>query len=481
MSANISSFYEKNAQAAIEQQIKYGIPASITLCQMGLESGMGTSNLSTQYNNYFGIKKGSSWTGEVAYKYDDHSYPEAFRVYNSAADSMEDHSKLLMKDRYASCRKYSSTDYENWAKAIKASGYATDASYASKLINTIRSNNLDKYDQMALEQAKQRGLQIGYMRNSNSQTTTPSETQKIWLTPLQGNWSLPIDLSKVKVSGVYNEPRPGHKHGGLDLSTQGKYYSIYATEDNGKVSKVGNQPGGAGNYIKVEYTRADGTKMQTTYMHLSQIDVKEGDIVNAGQNLGVSGNTGSSSGPHLHFETEYCDKDGKWQKFDPTLYLSEIEVRNNENISLDKNGKDYLAETRSQMQITTNGNVQQDPNMSLLANVTNSNDPTKWLAYLMQQNNEEASGQDMFSSIISTMFKSALALVIKMKTEDEQALKEQYSSQFENKEASKEQENIVKRNREESTIDSKSLQLQASVNFDKEYPEQQEANVLRRA
>lgn len=481
MSENISSFYEKNAQAAIEQQIKYGIPASITLCQMGLESGMGTSNLSTQYNNYFGIKKGSSWNGEVAYKYDDHSYPEAFRVYNSAADSMEDHSKLLMKSRYKSCQKYSSTDYENWAKAIKASGYATDASYASKLINTIRSNNLDKYDQIAIEQAKQRGLQIGYMRYNNVQTTSTSETQKIWLTPLPGKWSLPIDLTKVKVTGDYNEQRTGHKHGGLDLSTQGNNYSIYATENNGKVTKVDNQPDGAGKYIKVEYTREDGAKMRTTYMHLSKIDVKEGDIVNAGQNLGISGNTGRSTGPHLHFETEYCDKEGNWQKFDPTLYLSEIETRNNENIALDKNGKDYLAETRNKMQISPNGNNIQDPNMSLLANLTNSNDPTKWLAYLMQQNNEEATGQDMFSSIVSTIFKSALSLAIKMKTEDEQALREQYSSQYENNGKSEEDTATIRRNRENATLDSKSLQLQASVNFDKEYPEQQESNVLRRA
>ena len=54
MSAVKEAFYEKYAQAAIDQQIKYGIPASITLQQMALESGYGTSDLAANYNNYFG-------------------------------------------------------------------------------------------------------------------------------------------------------------------------------------------------------------------------------------------------------------------------------------------------------------------------------------------------------------------------------------------------------------------------------------------
>lgn len=57
MSAVKEAFYEKYAQAAIDQQIKYGIPASVTLAQMAIESGMGTNTLSTKYNNFFSVKK----------------------------------------------------------------------------------------------------------------------------------------------------------------------------------------------------------------------------------------------------------------------------------------------------------------------------------------------------------------------------------------------------------------------------------------
>ena len=80
MSAVKEDFYEKYAQLAIDQQIKYGIPASITLQQMALESGHGKSDLAANYNNYFGVKAGSSWKGPTVMKVDDHNYPEAFRV-----------------------------------------------------------------------------------------------------------------------------------------------------------------------------------------------------------------------------------------------------------------------------------------------------------------------------------------------------------------------------------------------------------------
>ena len=55
-----------------------------------------------------------------------------------------------------------------------------------------------------------------------------------------------------------------------------------------------------GNYVTVEYDRADGAKYRISYCHLDKINVEKGDAVNAGTKLGVSGNTGNSTGPHLH-------------------------------------------------------------------------------------------------------------------------------------------------------------------------------------
>lgn len=178
------NFYEKYAQLAIDQQIKYGIPASITLQQMALESGHGKSDLAANYNNYFGVKAGSSWKGPTVMKVDDHSYPEAFRVYDSVEESVENHSKVLMASRYRNCFNYSSTDYQNWAVQIRAAGYASDKTYAQKLIKHIGDNQLYKYDQMALEQARQQGVEIGYMRNGKAPSSPTSPPSKQLLNPI---------------------------------------------------------------------------------------------------------------------------------------------------------------------------------------------------------------------------------------------------------------------------------------------------------
>lgn len=60
--------------------------------------------------------------------------------------------------------------------------------------------------------------------------------------------------------------------------------------------QIGNDPGGYGNYVKVI-----GARMTTLYAHLSQVTVSAGQRVQAGDELGLVGSTGNSTGPHLHF------------------------------------------------------------------------------------------------------------------------------------------------------------------------------------
>ena len=85
---------------AIEQMLRYRIPASITLAQGLFESAAGRSDLVRQGNNHFGIKC-HNWTGPTQY-HDDDARGECFRVYQDARDSYEDHSKFLARQpRYA--------------------------------------------------------------------------------------------------------------------------------------------------------------------------------------------------------------------------------------------------------------------------------------------------------------------------------------------------------------------------------------------
>ena len=130
---------------AIEQMMKYRIPASITLAQGLIESGAGRSRLTRESNNHFGIKC-HGWKGRKVY-HDDDSRGECFRAYPSAYQSYEDHSRFLVNSpRYSRLFKLKITDYKGWARGLKACGYATNPRYASMLIDVIECYNLDKLD-----------------------------------------------------------------------------------------------------------------------------------------------------------------------------------------------------------------------------------------------------------------------------------------------------------------------------------------------
>ena len=68
----------------------------------------------------------------------------------------------------------------------------------------------------------------------------------------------------------------------------------------GKVIFAGQQ-GGYGQVVKIEHSYG----FQTVYAHLSRIDVKVGDIVGKGKKIAEGGNSGVSTGPHLHYEVRY--------------------------------------------------------------------------------------------------------------------------------------------------------------------------------
>ena len=86
-------YIDQYKDIAIEQMMRWKIPASITLAQGVLESGAGSSDLTRKGNNHFGIKC-HGWQGRAVY-HDDDARQECFRAYNSAFESYEDHSRFL--------------------------------------------------------------------------------------------------------------------------------------------------------------------------------------------------------------------------------------------------------------------------------------------------------------------------------------------------------------------------------------------------
>lgn len=155
-------YIDQYRDIAIEQMLRWKIPASITLAQGVLESGAGNSELTRKGSNHFGIKC-HGWSGRTVY-HDDDARNECFRAYESDFDSFEDHSRFLASgQRYRSLFKLKTTDYKGWAKGLKAAGYATNPRYAQSLIDIIQLYRLyqyDKaktYDKFVVEHAKSHG------------------------------------------------------------------------------------------------------------------------------------------------------------------------------------------------------------------------------------------------------------------------------------------------------------------------------------
>lgn len=151
--ADCREFLEHYSEIAMEHQRLYGIPASVTLSQMAYESGFGKSELARKGNNFFGIKASRSWlaSGRAYSVHDDDKPDEKFCKYDSVEESVEHHSRLLMSEKYRKCRKYKSTDYHGWLKALKKAGYATSSDYVAQCEKIIKRYKLYVYDQLALK------------------------------------------------------------------------------------------------------------------------------------------------------------------------------------------------------------------------------------------------------------------------------------------------------------------------------------------
>ena len=100
-------------------------------------------------------------------------------------------------------------------------------------------------------------------------------------------------------------PRKGRQHQGLDMALK-VGDPVYATFD-GKV-RLSKAAGNYGNLVIIRHCNG----LETYYAHLSERSVQAGDWVVAGQQIGLGGNTGRSTGPHLHYEVRY-----RGQSFDP--------------------------------------------------------------------------------------------------------------------------------------------------------------------
>lgn len=427
-STSRQQYIDQYAEYAMEQMRRYGIPASVTLAQGIIESANGKSTLAETANNHFGVK--GTFNGAYVVANDDKPN-EKFKKYDNVGQSYEDHSKVLMASRY---QKYVSSlspdDYKGWAAGIKKGGYATDSNYVSTIVGVIEGNNLQKYDQMVMEQMKREGRQFGVASNplSASSQGTPStlstSLRRTGFDLAQGQYSMPVsrDAFMLVTSpyGPRKDPMDRTKtqiHHGIDIKTNSD--AVLATENNGTIVAVNhNTNTGSGKSVTVEYSRADGSATRVQYMHLSQINVQKGDSVNAGQKLGVSGNTGSrTTGEHLHLGVINVSADGKQQWVNPAAYLSEINQKGNLQKQAQYNGKDLLAQYQAGGSTTVPSQSQEQASPDDWMNRLMSSDDAA-LGYGLTGGNGNDGG--LLDSIMK-MFMTMLMLTMQMenKTQEE--------------------------------------------------------------
>lgn len=404
-------YAEKYAAYAMEQMRLYGIPASVTLAQGILESANGQSQLARNENNHFGIKAGRSWleSGGRYGLYTDDRPNEKFCSYDSVADSYTHHSQVLKNNsRYAACFSLAPDDYRGWAQGLDRAGYATAGSYAPSLISIIERNNLQEYDRLVIEQMRSEGLVPGQGLSDGTANNVSSAGYSF---PLQRNEFMLV----TSPFGKRDDPvTPGREqiHKGIDIRCDNE--PLLATEDNGKVVAVNENAGTAGGKsVTVEYERSDGTKIQVYLAHLSSINVKTGDTVNAGQQLGVTGNTGTrTTGPHLHFGVRQFSTDGSARDMDPAAYLADIARKGNIPQTVMHNGADLLAAYKTNNPESLGNDL--DTSMS-------SDD---WMKKLLSSEDSgvglAGAGHDPVMDMVITLFTSLMALAVKIDSKSEE-------------------------------------------------------------
>ena len=169
----------------------------------------------------------------------------------------------------------------------------------TKLMNEYAADQRELEKLYAAEEAAGKAIVAEINRLMAESDVVPSAEGFIW----------PVTTSRKISSPQGNRVSPGNgigssNHKGVDICNVSYSSKIYATK-SGKVliasmpySDPDGGKSGYGNYVVIDH----GGGMSTLYAHMSIVKVSVGQYVTQGDVIGVTGNTGASTGPHLHYE-----------------------------------------------------------------------------------------------------------------------------------------------------------------------------------
>ncbi|MEU9228198.1 M23 family metallopeptidase [Streptomyces massasporeus] len=131
------------------------------------------------------------------------------------------------------------------------------------------------------------------------------------------SWVDPVKKYSLSASFAQNGGMWAHKHSGQDFAVPSGTQVVAA--HGGTVVKAGGNGAGDGPAYGNAVVIKHGNGTYSQYAHLSKVTVRIGQIVKTGQEIAKSGNTGNSSGPHLHFEIRTTPNYGS--AVDPVKFL----------------------------------------------------------------------------------------------------------------------------------------------------------------
>lgn len=150
-----------------------------------------------------------------------------------------------------------------------------------------------------IDPSKARNDELNSKADTDTLNTTKVNTET---TKFQASLPLSKSLYITSPYGYRLDPFTGKKkfHKGLDLRCDNeKVIAMF----NGKVKRVGYEKRGFGHFLVLSHP-----PFEVTYAHLEYVLVEKGDNISAGDVVAVSGNSGRSTGPHLHIELRYRGK-----------------------------------------------------------------------------------------------------------------------------------------------------------------------------
>lgn len=192
------------------------------------------------------------------------------------------------------------------ASVVLGAGAAAAANTSTAAATTATTGVAHAVEAQAAAQAKAATVVAAQKANT---TSIAAKKAVGWTTPVKG---YSLSASYAQAGGMWQSTHSGQD---FAVATGTKVMAAHG----GTVVKAGGNGAGDGPAYGNAVVIKHGNGTYSQYAHLSRVDVRVGQVVATGQKIALSGNTGNSSGPHLHFEIRTSANYGS--AIDPVAFL----------------------------------------------------------------------------------------------------------------------------------------------------------------